>query len=192
MVSTDQWPSEIGPWTSSTTNCKGLDLAVENRAKRTANKHEPERGAAALELALALPVLLLLIYGIIQFGTVFLIRQDLTEAASDAARSSVAVTQSSVVSTALTQLVGDINNDSAGLVTVPSGGSCPTSGAILTCSVTAAACPIGMPSTDDCLTVTVVYHYEQSPVLPDFFGIPLPTITASSTVLLAGSGTLSS
>ncbi|MGH9120987.1 MAG: TadE/TadG family type IV pilus assembly protein [Acidimicrobiales bacterium] len=165
---------------------------MENSAKRTANRHDSERGAAALELALALPVLLLLIYGIIQFGTVFLVRQDLTEATSDAARSSVAVSQSSAVSTALAQVVGDISNDSAGLVSVPSGGNCPTSGAILTCSVTAASCPIGMPATDNCLTVTVTYQYQQDPIIPDFFGIPLPTITASSTVLLAGSGTLSS
>lgn len=45
-----------------------------------------ERGQAMLEMALVLPLLLLILLGIVDFGRVLLIQQTVTEAARDAAR----------------------------------------------------------------------------------------------------------
>jgi Flp pilus assembly protein TadG len=50
------------------------------------NHIRPERGAAAVEFALILPVLLLILLGIIEFGRVYNAQMQLTAAARDGAR----------------------------------------------------------------------------------------------------------
>ncbi len=45
-----------------------------------------QRGAAALEMALSLPILLILLYGVVTFGGVFYTQQIVSRAASDGAR----------------------------------------------------------------------------------------------------------
>ena len=52
-----------------------------------------KRGAAAVEMALVLPLLLTMLFGIIEYGWVFTVRQALTHAAREGAR--VAVLQAS-------------------------------------------------------------------------------------------------
>ena len=47
---------------------------------------EPERGAAALELAIVLPILIMLVFGIIQFGRGYNAKIELTGAVREAAR----------------------------------------------------------------------------------------------------------
>jgi len=51
------------------------------------------RGAAAVELAVVLPLLLTLVFGIIEFGWVFMVRETLTNSSREGAR--VAVLQGS-------------------------------------------------------------------------------------------------
>jgi Flp pilus assembly protein TadG len=48
--------------------------------------HRPRRGAAVVELALALPVLFLLIFGAIEFGRVNMVRNTLKNAVFEGAR----------------------------------------------------------------------------------------------------------
>lgn len=50
------------------------------------NKERPERGAAAVEFALVLPLLLLLVFGIIEFGFVFNRYISVTHAAREGVR----------------------------------------------------------------------------------------------------------
>ncbi len=62
------------------------------------NWHEKQtdnsvRGAAAVELAVVLPLLLTLVFGIIEFGWVFMVRETLTNSSREGAR--VAVLQGS-------------------------------------------------------------------------------------------------
>ena len=62
------------------------------------NRHEkqtdnPVRGAAAVELAVVLPLLLTLVFGIIEFGWVFMVRETLVNSSREGAR--VAVLQGS-------------------------------------------------------------------------------------------------
>lgn len=48
--------------------------------------HEKERGAAAVEMAIVLPLLLLILIGIMEFGRVFNVQVSLTQAAREGAR----------------------------------------------------------------------------------------------------------
>lgn len=52
----------------------------------TTLEHRSERGAAAVEFALVLPILVMLMFGIIQFGTAFNQKQGLHAAAREGAR----------------------------------------------------------------------------------------------------------
>ena len=54
--------------------------------RRTARPAPPDRGAAAVEFALLLPVLLLLVFGIIDFGRALNAQITLTQAAREGAR----------------------------------------------------------------------------------------------------------
>lgn len=147
-----------------------------------------DRGAAALEFALIVPVLLLFLYAIIQYGTVFLLKHDLTQAAADAARSAVSASQSAAQGVALGAIGPDVLNDSGGLISRTNG--CSTSPSATTvCTATVVPCPNESQFNLNlqCLTVSVTYHYERAPVMPSLFGIPVPSVTSSSTVILTGS-----
>jgi Flp pilus assembly protein TadG len=64
------------------------------------DRNDRERGAAAVEMALVLPVLVLLVLGIIDFGRVFNAQQTLTYAARSGARVMVLQNSSSAAITA--------------------------------------------------------------------------------------------
>ena len=67
-----------------------------------------ESGQALVEMALIMPVLLLLVLGIVEFGRAFLAKQAVTDAAREGARHAVvndeAITQDSVTSAVATAL----------------------------------------------------------------------------------------
>jgi Flp pilus assembly protein TadG len=87
--------------------------------RRTARPAPRDRGAAAVEFALLLPMLLLLVFGIIDFGRALNAQITLTQAAREGARLD-ALGRSNVVSAT--------QNAATGLkpvtVTSPSGGTC--------------------------------------------------------------------
>ncbi|MEO7753772.1 MAG: TadE/TadG family type IV pilus assembly protein [Terracoccus sp.] len=59
------------------------------RADRATRLRGDDRGAAAVEFALLLPVVFLIIAGIVDFGTVFFTKIELTNAAREGARAAV-------------------------------------------------------------------------------------------------------
>ena len=65
------------------------------------------RGAAAVELAVVLPLLLTLVFGIIEFGWVFMVRETLTNASREGAR--VAVLQGSTEQNIRDQVAASMN-----------------------------------------------------------------------------------
>lgn len=58
-------------------------MTLRNRSSRRSSR---DRGAAAVELALLLPILLIIVFGIIDFGRMFHAQLTLTEAAREGAR----------------------------------------------------------------------------------------------------------
>jgi len=64
---------------------------MKNRIFRPARSGSRQTGAAAIEFALVLPVLLFLIYGVVVYGYLFIVQSSMTFAAQEAAQSAVAV-----------------------------------------------------------------------------------------------------
>jgi Flp pilus assembly protein TadG len=116
----------------------------------------PERGAAAVEFALVVPILLLLTFGIISFGFMLSFRQSVSQAAAEGARAAAvapaAADRSAIARAAVAQVMG---------VTCGS--------AYLTCTVTTP------PTCAPCISVAVVYAYKADPSKPVFPGVAAVT-----------------
>ena len=132
-----------------------------------------EEGAAAVEFALVVPFLLLLVFGIISYGYLLSFRQAVSQGAAEGARAaavSPADNDADKISAAR-----DALNESLDTYGV----SCDTGGVLRrdgtnvgTCAVTIAAC--ANDATEDCASLTVDYRYDDHPLLPDFPLVPLP------------------
>lgn len=121
-----------------------------------------ERGAAAVELALVLPILLLLVFGIIAYGYMLSFRQGISQAAAEGARAA-AVAQSDA--DRLTQARSAVNAALAPNSVSCSGSSLVRSGSTVgTCTIAVATCT-GEASTIRCVTVTLDYDYKNYPLL---------------------------
>ncbi len=138
----------------------------------TRRAHREERGAAAVEFALVVPFLLLILFGIISYGYLLSFRQALSQGAAEGARAaavSVASDDGGRTSAALASL-----NDSLDLYGVScSGGSLVKGGTTVgTCSLTIDQCV--NDSSADCATLRVDYWYDEHPLLPDLPLVPMP------------------
>lgn len=144
-----------------------------------------QNGAALLEFALVAPLLFLFLYAIVAYGMVLVVQHSVTQAAADAARAAVPVTQdlpadSGPAQTALDQADIDLKWLGGASACSRPGFSCTTS--------VLAPCPDSGSNTR-CLEVTVTYDYERHPIIPSLpgLGLILPsTLHASTTTLLAG------
>ena len=119
-----------------------------------------ESGAAAVEFALVILPLVFILYGLIAFGMMFALKQSMTNAASDAARSAIGATDpvataKATVAQRLDWLGGKYNP--ATDITVPAPTACP-----------------GDPS-HQCITVTINYPYDARPLVPHAPGLGLIT-----------------
>lgn len=129
-------------------------------------------GAAAVEFALVVPLLLVLVFGMITYGYMLSFRQGMSQGTSEGARAGAVWAaayktdqDSDRVAAAKTQIDNALSSY---------GVSC-ADGA--TCTVTIAAC-----GTARCVTVTVSYPYEAEPLTPAFPLVPLPeTLTYTAT-----------
>jgi len=126
-----------------------------------------ERGAAAVEFALLLPVLLTILYGIIEFGMIMYGREVVTNASREGARAGIIQvspkpTSGQITTIATNYLTGTGINPSQVTITVTgAGGASPTM-----------------------LTVTATYNYPWLvPYIPAVLGLPSPLpITMSTTM----------
>ena len=126
-----------------------------------------ERGAAAVEFALLLPVLLTILYGIIEFGMIMYGREVVTNASREGARAGIIQvspkpTSGQITTIATNYLTGTGINPSQVTITVTgAGGASPTM-----------------------LTVTATYSYPWLvPYIPALLGLPSPLpITMSTTM----------
>lgn len=132
-----------------------------------------DRGAAAVEFALIMPILLLLVFGIISYGYMLSFRQAISQAAAEGARAAavaqVAADRDDNAIDAVNEALDSYGVTCAG-VTGPLLRNDDTVG---DCSVTVAAC--ANDSTVQCATVSIDYAYDDNPLLPvPGVGIVLP------------------
>ncbi len=132
-----------------------------------------DRGAAAVEFALVMVPLLMIVFGIISYGFMLSFRQTLSQAATEGARAAAVQIDS-------TQRNGDAIaavNDAMGGLTFQAA-TCGTKG--LTCNVTG---PTTCGSAE-CMTVTLTYAYRaNAAVQVPFMGVIVPqTLSYSATV----------
>lgn len=136
-----------------------------------------EAGTATLELALTLPLILLVIWGAITYGLVFTVDHALSAAAAEGARAAVGtVTEAeavAVATAAATDQLSALGSSSANaVVATPSVTDCPS------------------PAGTRCITVRVSYPWGTAPVVPDLLQVVTPDVlTAESTIQLTDWGT---
>lgn len=162
----------------------------------TAAKRRRERGAAAVEFALIASVLMLLIFGGLQFGLILEMKNAVTQAASEGGRAAVVApycyqgncTNPSPTGLSCSSPDGSGNdfgcvdaaaiaqaNATVGWMNSHLGvSSCTSGGTVMQCQPTVIQCvdANGNPvnPTHYCLTMTVKYFYSVQPYLPN---IPL-------------------
>lgn len=124
-----------------------------------------ERGAAAVEFALVVPLLLLLVFGIIQYGYILSFRQALSQAAAEGARAAAVAPASFTAAQKQTAANNAVQQalDSYGV-------TCGTT--VMTCAIAIIACP--QDSTKSCAEVALTYDYDERPLIPKVPVVPVP------------------
>ncbi|MEQ6903275.1 TadE/TadG family type IV pilus assembly protein [Nocardioides sp. YIM 152588] len=128
-----------------------------------------DRGAAAVEFALVLPVLLYLIFGIIDFGVALSFRQSVSQAAAEGARAAAVQ-----IDPGLRELDAFAAVEGA---MAASGKTCASDGMTCTMLLAPASCAT-------CVEVTVSYDYGEHPLIPSVpgFGVLFDTIEHSAVI----------
>lgn len=136
-----------------------------------------EAGTATLELALTLPLILLVIWGAITYGLVFTVDHALSAAAAEGARAAVGtVTEAEAVAAATAaatdQLTALGTSGANAVVDEPTVTDCPS------------------PAGARCITVRVSYPWATAAIVPDLLQVVTPDVlTAESTIQLTDWGT---
>ena len=127
-----------------------------------------ECGAAAAEFALLLPVLLMILFGIIEFGMIMYGREVVTNASREGARAGIVqrtppVTAGEITTVATSYLAGTGIALADVVIAVPTFGG----------------------ATGTPVTVTATYNYPWLiPYIPTVLGLPAPLPIAMSTTML--------
>lgn len=142
-----------------------------------------ERGAAMVEVALALPVLLLFLFGIISYGILLSYKQQMTQVAAEAARlGAVAGSETAAELAAESSFAG--NGDRV-LDRVCDAGDTNDDG--LSCSAVVEPCT--GTTGGSCLTVEVRFDNDAHPLVPPlpFVSSVLPrTLSSTSSARIGG------
>lgn len=155
---------------------------------RARSTRRDERGATALEFGLLAPLMLLLVFGMISYGTMLSYRQALSQGATEGARAA-AVLPSSTPAAKVTAAVAALNESlqSYGVqCTIPgtaTAGNLVRGGTTVgTCAVTVAACTNNAAAS--CATVVVDHAYRANPLVPTVpgLGIVVPQSLAYTAV----------
>jgi Flp pilus assembly protein TadG len=126
-----------------------------------------ERGAAATEFALLLPVFLMILFGIIEFGMIMYGREVVTNAAREGARAGI-------VQGPPKRTAGDITTIANNYL---------TGTGVNQADVTFTPTGVGLVSPNT-LTVTAVYNYNfLIPYIPNVLGVPNPLVITTQAVM---------
>lgn len=124
-----------------------------------------ERGAAAVEFALVVPLLLMLVFGIISYGYMLSFRQALSQSATEGARAA-AVTLNTPGGTEQVDAARNALDEALGSYGITCAGTTLMRGGVGvgTCAVTVAPCSNN--TNRDCASVALAYDYASHPLLP--------------------------
>lgn len=130
-------------------------------------RRREERGAAALEFALVLPILVMLVFGVIAFGYMLSFRQAMSQAAAEGGRAAAVRPAGTADGDRLTAARAAINDalDSYNVECTTGGGLIHAGGADGTCTIVIAACSTG-PAGAECARVTLDYPYSDNSLIP--------------------------
>jgi len=133
-----------------------------------------ESGAALVEFALVVGLFVFVLYGLVWFGMMLALKQGVTNAAAEGARSAVGLSgadaRDKAVSTVQDRLSWLGSNYSAGDVTVALPAPCP------------------LDTGHQCITVKIVYPWDDRPIIPAAPGlglVPVEQITSEATVQIS-------
>jgi Flp pilus assembly protein TadG len=124
------------------------------------HKVAEERGAAAVEFAIVLPLLVVFLFGIIEFGIIFYDKAMITNASREGARKGIVFRDPRVT---VSEIQGVVDNYSSGKMITFGSSAAPVT------TVTSGACV----NHNDQLTVNVTYQYDFL-LIPNFLGGVLP------------------
>lgn len=134
-----------------------------------------------VEFAFVVVLLIALLYGIISYGLILSAQATVTQAAADGARAGL-VQASNAVTAADAQAASDL-----GWLNKGTCGTSSTSTNVLTCVASQGACASNVTTgaSNQCLTVTVTYNYNQSPLFPELpgMGVIVPSTISSTNVV---------
>lgn len=137
------------------------------------------RGQAMVELALALPMMLVLIFGAVEFGTAMYDKAVVTNASREGARAGIVATTPRLSNTGIHAVVS--NYSKTHLLNYKTG-SADTATSVITCQPSGLPCTAAQRTSGVLMVVTVTYNY-QSFLLPKFltqmgggFGLSASTV----------------
>jgi Flp pilus assembly protein TadG len=138
------------------------------------NRLKDERGVAALEFAIVVQLLMILLYGMLSYGFVFSLQHNLTQASADAARATISQPSTSTDAQLITYAKNFATSE--------------LSSSMAKTYATVSAQIINCPSDASlrCIDVSISYPYSSHPLLPTaILGGLLPSnVSAESTLEL--------
>lgn len=145
---------------------KGRAWSARNRGVLGARRTDD--GAAAIEFAIIMPILMILVFGVISFGYMLSFRQAVSQGAAEGARAAAVAPSSTSTGDRQTTARGAINDAlrSYGVECKDDGTLVHSGGPSGTCTVEVKdSCTAG-PSGARCAKVTLNYPYRSNSLLP--------------------------
>ncbi|MDE1184638.1 TadE/TadG family type IV pilus assembly protein [Paraburkholderia sp.] len=143
-------------------------LSTGSRASRDSKpSRRTSRGSSAVEFAMIFPLFFVLMYGLVSFSLIFVLKQNMTMAAEEGARAALNWKQASTIATSLT-----LRQSAA--CTAATAALATFTGKTITCNTQTAAGGCTYDPTLECVSVTLKYHYSSDPLLP---ALPILTYT---------------
>ena len=131
-----------------------------------------EDGAAAVEFALVVPLLLVLLFGIISYGYMLSFRQALSQSAAEGARAAAVSPSTSTEEQTMTSALNALNQALETYGVACNGTSMTYDGVPAgSCSVTIDTCANNLSKR--CATVALDYEYRENSPIPTFPGVGL-------------------
>ncbi len=126
-----------------------------------------DRGAAALEFGLILPILVMLVFGVIAFGYMLSFRQGMSQAAAEGGRAAAVQVGGTSNGDRIAAARAAINDALSSYGVECTSGSALThsGGASGTCTVSIGGCTSG-PADAQCAKVTLDYPYSDNALIP--------------------------